>query len=758
MADRVAAWHQRLPFAGLLGSAIAGTLLAEWVAVEAQGFAGGFAAALGAWFFRRRGLWVYLAATLAFATIHVWQTRESPARILAQTVGDQKIVASVRGHAVGHSSTREGAKSRFLVDANEIEIDGKPIHPGCRILVVAPGEPPGWDDRVEATGTLRRIPAPRNPGQFDARAHMAIRGTTLELIVASTEDLRITAAEGFSIPRLAASCRAWMESTLREGISSDSLVCDLLAGLVLGATSDIPESLQDQFRQTGTFHIFSVSGLHVGMIAAILWQLLRAFGTDRRLCVAIIIPAVFFYSLVTGWKPSSVRAATMTAIFLLGMVSSRQPVPLNSLCAAAFVILAQSTSELFNPGFQLSVTVVAAILLFSGRIQKSIKTFLDPDPFIPTALWNRFQKFRHWTGVALATLVAVSLAAWIGSLPLTLYYFQLISPSALIANPIVVPLTFVIMSTALASLAGGLLASSLAAAFNNANLVLVHVLLGIIQFFASLPGSHLTIGKPATSPVSVTVFDFGPGGGAAVRTGGSLWLLDCGSLWDFQNTLQPWMRLAGKTKPDGLLVSHGDADHVGGAAALLEGWNKPLVIDSHLKDRSPARRHLHAELAARGNPKSLHRAGDSIALSAHAKLRILHPPRAVDSSMANDKAIIALLETPSANILFLSDSGPAAWESLPPLQADIVVLGRHHSSLAPEAEFLKKSRVRAVVATAAGYPSHEPIDRFWAAMLDDIGVELFRMDETGAVQIEIHRDRHSIEGFLNGQKSGSKPR
>lgn len=751
MADRAAVWHQRLPFAGLLGSAVAGILLAGSVPVEAQGFAGGFAAALGAWFFRRRGAWLYLAATLAFATLHAWQTRESPAWILARQLDDQKLVATVRGHAIGHSNVRDGAKSRFLLEVDEIEIDGRLIRPACRILAIAPGEPPAWEDRVEATGTLRRILAPRNPGQFDARSHMAIQGVTCELIVASAEDLRIQAAAGFSIPRLAARCRAWMESTLREGISSDKLVCDLLAGLVLGATSDIPESLQDQFRQTGTFHIFSVSGLHVGMIAAILWQLLRTFRTDRRLCVAIIIPAVFFYSLVTGWKPSSVRAATMTAIFLLGMVSSRQPVPLNSLCAAAFAILAQSTSELFNPGFQLSVTVVAAILLFAGPVQRSIKTLLDPDPFLPAALWNRTQKFRHGAGLALAGLVAVSIAAWIGSLPLTLYYFQLISPSALLANPIVVPLAFAIMSTAMAALAGALLATTLAAALNNANLVLVHLLLGIIQSIAALPGSHITIGKPAPSPVSVTVFDFGPGGGAAVRSEGRLWLLDCGSLWDFQNTLHPWMRLAGKTKPDGLLVTHGDSDHLGGAAALLQGWKKPLVVDSHLKDRSPARRGLHAELAARGEPKSLHRAGDSIALSRHAGLRILHPPREVDAAMANDKAIIALLETASANILFLSDSGPAAWETLPPLRAEILVLGRHHSGLAPEAEFLEKTGVRAVVASAAGHPAHEPVEEFWAAMLEDLGVELFRMDETGAVQIDIHRDRHTIEGFLNGQ-------
>lgn len=751
MTDRVPFWRQRLPFSGLLASAIGGILLAAWTHSSSPPFAAGFALALAVWIFRRKEPWLHLACVFAFATIHIWQTRESPAWLLADVVGDEKRVATVRGEVVGHSNSRQGEKSRFLLEVEEIEWDGRTIRPECRIIVLAPVDAPQWNDNVEATGTLRRISAPRNPGQFDARAHMAIQGMTCELVVSAKADIAIEPATGFSIPRLASESRRWMEATLREGISSDPLVCNLLAGLVLGATSDIPESLQDQFRQTGTFHIFSVSGLHVGMIATILWQLLRAFGVDRRVCVAVIIPAVFFYSLVTGWKPSSVRAATMTAIFLLGMVSSRQPVPLNSLCAAAFVILAQSTRELFNPGFQLSVTVVAAILLFAEPVQKSIKNLLDPDPFIPTALWNRFQKFRHGAGIALAGLVAVSIAAWIGSLPLTLYYFQLISPSALIANPIVVPLTFVIMSTAMAALAGGVVASTLAAAFNNANLVLVHALLLIIEAIAALPGSYITLGKPAASPVSVTVFDFGPGGGAAIRTQGKLWLLDCGSLWDFESTLRPWMRIAGEPRPDGLIVSHGDADHIGGAVALLEGWKSPRIIETRIKDRSPSRRALHSALESKGQPKSLHRAGDSIELSRHARLRILHPPGFLQAQQANDKSIIALLEGGSINILFLSDSGPAAWETLPPLRADIIVIGRHHSGLLPEAEFLKTSGVRAIIATAAGHPAHEPIDEHWAAMLAEIGIELFRMDKTGAVQIEVQPDGHTLEGFLNGQ-------
>jgi ComEC/Rec2-related protein len=755
VTDRAFPWQQRLPFAGLLGAAIAGILLANFLSIDSSACLAGFVFFLLVWLIHRRAMWICLVAGFAFAALQIWQTRESTARALAESLVGEKTVATARGKVVGHSDGKPGAKTRFLLEVEELEIHGEILRPACQILVSAPVDPPLWNDRVTASGTLREVPGPRNPGQFDYRAYQARQGVTCEMIIPSPADIRVEPHAGFSIPRLASDCRRWMEATLREGISGDPLVCELLAGLVLGATSEIPESLQDQFRQTGTFHIFSVSGLHVGMIAVILWQLLRAFAVDRRVCVLVIIPALFFYSLVTGWKPSSIRAATMTAIFLIGMASSRQPVPLNSLCAAAFLILAQSTNELFNPGFQLSVTVVAAILLFSAPIQKLIRATLLPDPFIPTELWTRFQKVRCTLAGITSGLVAVSLAAWIGSLPLTLWYFQLVSISALVANPIIVPLTFVIMSTALLSLGCGVFSQFLVAVFNNANLALTHAMLAFIQAVAAMPFSFITLGPPPRAPLEVVVFDLGAGSCAAIRTGGRLCLIDCGDAWDFKTSIQPWMRGIGKLAPDTVVLTHGDAEHIGGAASMAT--SRPHFVESTLQDRSPIRQKLQAELAARSIPKSIVQSGDVIPISDSATLQILHPPASLMENKADDKAIIARLESRGASILFLSDSGPMAWENLGPTRADIAVIGRHHSGILPEPGFLQNLGIRRVIATAAAFPQNEPIDENWAAALRDRGIELFRMDESGAVEILAGPDRLEIESFLE-RPQDSPPR
>jgi beta-lactamase superfamily II metal-dependent hydrolase len=115
-----------------------------------------------------------------------------------------------------------------------------------------------------------------------------------------------------------------------------------------------------------------------------------------------------------------------------------------------------------------------------------------------------------------------------------------------------------------------------------------------------------------------------------------------------------------------------------------------------------------------------------------------------------------LLESGGTRILFLSDAGPATFQWLlenqsAAIPADIVILGRHHSGAPPEASFLRTVNPSLVVATAAGFPSNEPIDEQWASMVESLGIRLFRQDRTGAVRIRLEKESWAAEGFLNGE-------
>ena len=752
-------WFRRWPFSGLLLAATLGIVSASCTQIGSDVFICMAAMAMGVWLWKRKTAWLLLSLAGAFGVLQVWQSREAPSALLAEWAETPDLQVTAIGLIASPPRLLGKNRIRFDLRTESLEIRDRILKTEVKIAVTTTGEVPRCGDRVKVRGILERIPATRNPGQFDARRVMELRGITCEIKTSAGEGYAILErAAGLPLLRVAESCSKWMEATLREGISEDPVVCDLLAGMVLGATSDIPDALQDQFRETGTFHLFSVSGLHVGMIALILWQALRMAGAGRHAAVIAIIPALFFYALITGWKPSSIRAAAMTSIFLLGMISWRQPMAINSLCAAGFLILVQSTNELFNPGFQLSFVVVAGILLFSIPIRNGLRKKVQPDPFVPIPLWTRRQRWGHSCGEGLADAVSVSLAAWIGALPLTIYYFHMVSLSSLLANLVIIPLAFGIMATAVLALSGGLISAAVAAVFNNANLALVKILILIVQAAASLPASSLLLGSPDPAPVAVTLFDFADGGAVAVESGDQLWFLDCGSKRDFKNTLLPWMRERGRDSVDGFILSHGDARRMGGAVDLLGSGAPPLIVDSPLGDRSRSRKQFHEWLQKSGIPKSIHFTGDEIAINHIAKWKILHPPLGYSAGLADDKALVVRLDAPRARVLFLSDSGPNTFRSLlqtcpEALASDILVLGNHHSGILPDTVFIDAVRPSFVVVSRRGeFSNAEPVDPGWVNLLRERGITLLQHDQAGAILIRSTLKGYEVEGFLSGQK------
>ncbi|MFA7234778.1 MAG: ComEC/Rec2 family competence protein [Terrimicrobiaceae bacterium] len=753
--------RQRLPFLGLLLAAIGGILFSDVVSWPSAVFCALAGLFLVAGFLPLRGPWILLSVAGAFACAHVWQTRESTSRRLADLVEDGRFLVVAEGRVSSDPAPHGAAHERFTMRVERLELEGKELRSSARVAVVVPAPAPAQGDRVRVTGSLRVIEPPRNPGEFNAKAWMARNGVTCQIEVAATGDLTIVRkASRYSLVSVANRSRQWMENTLRLGISGDPVVCDFLAGMVLGVTAAIPAALQQEFRNTGTFHLFSVSGLHVGMIGLILWQALKIAGVSRRWAVLAIIPALFFYALLTGWKPPSLRAAVMSAIFLIGLTSSRRPVPLNSLCAAAFLILVQWTSEVFNPGFQFSFLVVAAILLLALPLHDLIRKRCHPDPFVPRQLWTRWQKGTSDLVENLGGLASVSLAAWVGSLPLTLLYFHLVSFSALPANLLIVPLAFVIMVTAVLALLGGVFWGTLAVIFNNANWAFSKLLLGTVHLMSCLPASFLYMGSPAPAPVTVTVFDFGAGGGAGIESEGKVWLIDCGPKWQFDGVITPWLHGRGKASPEGLILTHGDARHIGGAAELIGSDPPGVLVESMVDDRSSQRRRLRKQMETLRIPKSLHRAGDSIRISQSATLRILYPPAGILRDMADDKALVVRLDTGRARILFLSDAGPGTREWLlqnagPELPADIVVQGAHHSGLPMDTAFVDAVRPKLIVSTASHFPESESLDENWVSRIEGCGIRIFRQDLSGAVRIDLHPSGFQATGFFDGSRFSS---
>ena len=183
-----------------------------------------------------------------------------------------------------------------------------------------------------------------------------------------------------------------MRATLTRGLEDSPDVAALINGMALGLRHETPDDIEEPFQQTGTLHLFAVAGLHVGIVAQLLWIIALLLRLPRKATAALIIPCLFFYSAITGFHVSSVRAATMAAVLLGGIFFDRPVLALNSLAGAALLILAVDPNQLFSSGFQLSFAVVGAILVFQEWIFHQLLRPGASDPFLPRSLVSRTRR------------------------------------------------------------------------------------------------------------------------------------------------------------------------------------------------------------------------------------------------------------------------------------------------------------------------------------------------------------------------------
>jgi competence protein ComEC len=180
-------------------------------------------------------------------------------------------------------------------------------------------------------------------------------------------------------------------------------------------------------------------------------------------------------------------------------------------------------------------------------------------------------------------------------------------------------------------------------------------------------------------------------------------------------------------------------------------------VDSTLEDRSSNRSRLHAELSRLGIPKSPHRSGDRIALGSETRLHILYPPGDIPRGVADDKALVVQLRAGSTRILFMSDAGLYTEEwlmknVLRELPSDILIKGSPRHGPSGDTAFLNAVKPRAVIATAAEFPTSE---RIAANLVDNLrarDIRLFAQDRSGAVTVRIFPGHWEVSAFVDKQQ------
>jgi len=246
-----------------------------------------------------------------------------------------------------------------------------------------------------------------------------------------------------------------LQARLYQRLEAAGLRGDELAttgALTLGYKEDLDNELKHRFQASGAAHVLAVSGLHTGILYALLLGLLTLGGRlkpryenrlGRCLLSLIIIAVMWAYAWLTGLTPSVVRAVLMVTLVEIGRMLYRQSLSLNTIAAAAVLILLVRPSDLYSISFQLSFAATAAIVLVAKEFERTIHRQNWKDTFLGKVL--------NWV---LGTII-ISLAAQLGTLPITMHAFGQVSNYFLLTNLFVMPLAALLVPFGLVTIALG---------------------------------------------------------------------------------------------------------------------------------------------------------------------------------------------------------------------------------------------------------------------------------------------------------------
>ena len=275
---------------------------------------------------------------------------------------------------------------------------------------------------------LQEIKNSGNPGGFDYKRYSLFNGITHQVYL-KPEDFQLLPGKKQSVIRkFIYNSREWVLSNLRENIKGGKEP-GLAEALLIGYKDDLDQTLVQSYTNTGVVHVIAISGLHLGLIYWLLLLLFKPLQRTRKtkwISVLLIITGLWLFTLLAGAQPSVLRSAVMFSCLVLGKNMDKKASIFNTLAFSAFILLCINPYWLWDVGFQLSYTAVLSIVIFMRPIYNLFYTK------------NKIIDF-FWK------LNAVTLAAQVLTVPVSIYHFHQFPVYFFITNFIAVPLSSVIL-------------------------------------------------------------------------------------------------------------------------------------------------------------------------------------------------------------------------------------------------------------------------------------------------------------------------
>lgn len=726
---------------------------------------------------RRR---VRVAACLAFLALGLWSAQVALAPALPP-----EGRYDVSGYVYGAPTLR--TQNRLTFTLCDIALDGAPQPGRAYVTCYTHGNEPLPDlfdgALIRFEGSAYAPQGKSGPHDFDFRLWLLQSGMQLGISVSQPVTVCNTRADA-PMRSLAARVNARLERTFREQLGQES---GLAMAMLLGQKDGLPDDEMASFRRSGVAHIVAVSGLHVGILSSALLWLLEKLRLRRGWREAVVLLFLGCYCVLTGFSPSTMRAAAMLTLVLVGRALGLRADPVLTLSAAAIVVLLFNPLQLFSASFLLSFSAVGGILLLYPRFRELLTRWLGG-----RVTWRKARR-EHRLGRQVAyrvlDLLAVSLAAQLGVLVPSVCIFHQLPLYGLLVNLVVVPLAGLLVPLyALVLLLSPVPGLNVAVSFVAGTLS--RLLLWLTGTVSSLPYAMIRAGTPSAlaivafvalltlgsrlfplrlskrvaamtlcvivgsaaliaqqnQPARYVQLSVGRADAALLLCPGQTLAIDVG---EYGTEVLAYLD-AENRDIDALFLTHLHLDHAGGVPALLDAGVRIgrvyVPYGATQADLAPDVHALLDRLAREGIPVSTLAAGEEVEYNQGTVCALFPIRNQVRAGQdANESSLVLLVTLGGYRILTTADTSDR-YEAYFAAECDVLKVAHHGSADSTSDAFLQAVRPRAALVSSAGtafLPAQSLLTRLEAA-----GIPAYRTDLDGDLTLTLSGDRLLLTPYL----------